>query len=151
MEMYKRFQENFNQAEDRRQEKEDATLERWMLKMQETEERHFRMLMEQQAATNTMFMNVMQTSMQGNHQSQAPHNAASWSPMHPHHQPHSPPPAPSDWAAWWSPHPATQAQPTNPFTQAPYTLYQNDSGEPSNENQRFVQLEFLLLLPSTVY
>ncbi|XP_028452713.1 uncharacterized protein LOC114567807 [Perca flavescens] len=140
MEMYKRFQENFNQAESRRQEKEDATLERWMLKMQESEERRFRMLMEQQAATNTMFMNVMQTFMQGNNKSQSPHNATSWSPMHPHHQPHSPLPAPSDWAARRSPHPATQAQPTNPFAQAPYTLYQNDSGEPSNENQQFFQL-----------
>ncbi|KAF7642333.1 hypothetical protein LDENG_00259920 [Lucifuga dentata] len=78
IEVYKRLQEEFNHAEDRRQEREDASLEKWMKMQQEAEERHFRMLQEQQAATNTMFMNFMQMFIQGmSQQSQAPHPAAS--------------------------------------------------------------------------
>ncbi|XDV31905.1 hypothetical protein PO909_002834 [Leuciscus waleckii] len=51
---YKRLQDEFNNAEDRRQERENATLEKWMKVQQETEERRFRMLQEEHAATNIM-------------------------------------------------------------------------------------------------
>ena len=95
------------------------------------------MLQEQWAATNTMLINFKQTFMKGmSHQSQAPHHAASWGPMHPYYFP--PPPAPSDWAAQRSSNlSTTQAQPTNPFDQTPRVLYQSDSGEPSDKKQYF--------------
>lgn len=88
IEMSKKLQEEFNQTENVKLEREDATLERWKKMQQETEERHFRMLQEQQTATNAIFMNFMQTIMQSmSHQRQAPHHAASWGSMHPQYHP----------------------------------------------------------------
>ncbi|XP_078018273.1 uncharacterized protein LOC144458762 [Epinephelus lanceolatus] len=132
-EMHSEMMEEFNRAEDARQERENATLERWMGMQQEAEERRFRMLQEQQAATNGMFMNIMQTFMQSMSQ-QPPQPAASWGPLYPPQQPlYHPPPPPrvSGWSAQQShpPHPPTRAHTPNLLEQSRDLLYGDGESE----------------------
>ncbi|KAL7389934.1 hypothetical protein ABVT39_012147 [Epinephelus coioides] len=133
-EMHSEMMEEFNRAEDAHQERENATLERWMGMQQEAEERRFRMLQEQQATTNGMFMNIMQTFMQSMSQ-QPPQPAASWGPLYPPQQPlyHPPPPPPrvSGWSAQQShpPHPPTRAHTPNLLEQSRDLLYGDGESE----------------------
>ncbi|KAM8831076.1 uncharacterized protein ACB058_019123 [Synchiropus picturatus] len=96
---YKRLLEEFNRAEDMRQAKEDASLERWMKTLLETEERHFKMLLEHQAANNSMFINFMHMFMERMSPNAAP--AAPQSPLPSRY--HPPSPGPSEWTAQLSP------------------------------------------------
>ncbi len=120
--------DEINCAKDRRQEREDATFLKWINMQQEVEDRRFRMLQEQQAATTSMLMTFMQTMVQGSH---APQHTTSWGLSV---RPQYPPPssAPGDWVAQMSPLPPPPQPQGNLYDQTPH------GGEPSNKD--FFQL-----------